>query len=349
MVRGHLTVDAVVIGGGIAGAACLFHLARLGLDSVLLERETDLGTHSTGRSAATLAPGYGGARSDELTEAGLPFLTSDGHGLAEHPLLTPRSLLWIHPAEPVRPTHALPGAEVITLDDAVAVCPPLRRETVTHAELQDGGFDIDVEELLRTFVRGARSAGGAVRTADAAARLERAADHWLVGTPETTIRARVVVDAAGAWADHVATAAGLAPAGMQPMKRTAFVAPVHAETASLPLLLAADHSFYVKPDVPGVVLGSRADETPIEPCDPGADEIDVAYAIDRINAHTTLAIRSVHRAWAGLRTFTADRVPLVAAHRDDPTFVWCAGLGGTGVQMSPGAGAEVASIVAAHL
>jgi D-arginine dehydrogenase len=155
------------------------------------------------------------------------------------------------------------------------------------------------------------------------------------------------VNAAGAWADDVAASAGLATAGLTPLKRTAFVAPVRADTTGLPLVLAADSSFYVKPDVPGVVLGSRADETPMEPCDPRAEEIDVAYAIDRINAHTTLDLRSVHRTWAGLRVFAADRQPLVEPHRHDASFVWCAGLGGTGVQTSPAVGARVAELAAA--
>jgi D-arginine dehydrogenase len=157
------------------------------------------------------------------------------------------------------------------------------------------------------------------------------------------------VNAAGAWADDVAAAAGLATAGLRSLKRTAFVAPVQVETQRLPLVLAADSSFYFKPDVPGALLCSRADETQVDPCDPRADEIDVAFAIDRINAHTTLDIRHVRRAWAGLRVFAPDRNPLVEPHRDDPTFIWCAGLGGTGVQTSPGVGARVAEFVSAAL
>lgn len=344
------TVDVVVVGGGIAGASSLYHLARSGVSAVLVEREAELGTHSTGRSAATLAPGYGGARNDELTEGSMPFLRTDGHGLADHPLLTPRALLWIHPVDAHGPTADLPGAAPIGIEEAVAVCPTLRPETVHRAALRADGADIDVEELLRTFVRGARQHGAVIRDGVGPVRLERRRDHWTVRTDAgVVVCARSVVNAAGAWADEVARSAGLAAAGLQPLKRTAFVAPVPVDTTGMPLLLAADSSFYVKPDVPGVVLGSRADETPMAPCDPGAEEIDVAYAIDRINAHTTLGIRSVRRAWAGLRVFAPDRNPLVGPHRDDPGFVWCAGLGGTGVQTSPAVGARVAELVAASL
>jgi hypothetical protein len=37
--------------------------------------------------------------------------------------------------------------------------------------------------------------------------------------------------------------------------------------------------------------------------------------------------------------------PIIEPHVDEPTFVWCAGLGGTGVQTSPGLGQRVAGLV----
>ena len=42
--------DAVVIGGGIVGAATVFWLARAGLDTVLLEMRSDLGSLTSAQS-----------------------------------------------------------------------------------------------------------------------------------------------------------------------------------------------------------------------------------------------------------------------------------------------------------
>ena len=338
------TVDVVVVGGGIAGASCAYHLGAEGLDTVLVEREPALGAHSTSRSAAALVPGYGGSENDVLTEAGRPFFESQAAGTAEHPLLIPRDLLWVYPAEPEGASRDLPGATPIGIDMAMAKCPVLRPGAISSASLQAGTFDIDVEGLLQALIRGARNNGVQVRLTSEATGLHRRKGYWQVDAV-ANVNARVVVNAAGAWADELAVRAGLAPFGFAALKRTAFVSPVSGVDQQLPMVVAADSSFYFKPDVAGLMLCSPADETPMPPGDPRPDELDVAYAIDRINAHSTLRIRSVRRAWAGLRVFAPDRQPVIQPHRADATFVWCAGLGGTGVQTAPGAGQRVAEIV----
>ena len=105
-----------------------------------------------------------------------------------------------------------------------------------------------------------------------------------------------------------------------------------------------DHSWYVKPDG-SQFLCSPADEQPSEPCDAKPEEIDVALAIDRINEATTLDIRHVASSWAGLRTFTADRSMVIGPEPGEPSFVWCVGQGGTGIQTAPATGRLVADLV----
>lgn len=341
-------VDVVVIGGGIAGASCLHHLAAAGLRSVLVEREAELGSHSTGRSAAVFAPGYGGPMNDAMCDESWDFLVSDGHGLSDVPLLAPRDLLFVSVVDPEHPNDELPGAEPISIDEAVRRCPVLRPGALSGAALHPGGRDIDVEALLRAFVRGARAAGGdIVRSAEAIA-IERGADHWTVDVGGQQLTAALVVNAAGAWGDHVNAAAGLAPVGLRALKRTAFLSPTSAPAASdmsgWPMTIAADHSCYFKPDVPGVLLCSRSEETPVEPGEPTVDELDVAMALERINTLTTLELRSVRAPWAGLRVFTDDRQPVVGSHPDDASFLMALGLGGTGVSTSPAVGARIAQL-----
>jgi D-arginine dehydrogenase len=160
-----------------------------------------------------------------------------------------------------------------------------------------------------------------------------------------TVRADVVVNAAGAWGDVVAARAGLAPVGLQPLRRTAFMTPSrHSGSERWPLLADVDHQWYVKPD--GIqFLCSPADEQPSEPCDAKPEPIDVALAIDRINEATTLDIRHVASSWAGLRSFVGDRSMVIGPDPAEPRFVWCVGQGGTGIQTSPAAGQLVADLL----
>ncbi len=74
----------------------------------------------------------------------------------------------------------------------------------------------------------------------------------------------------------------------------------------------------------------------MEPHDVRPEEIDVALAIERIEAATTLRIRHVRSSWAGLRSFVPDRRPVVGADPDLPGFFWLAGQGGFGIMTSPG-------------
>src|SRR5690606_28681325 len=130
---------------------------------------------------------------------------------------------------------------------------------------------------------------------------------WAVSDGRRRWRAPVLVDAAGAWADEIAALAGVAPIGLQPKRRSAFVfaPPAGHDVRNWPAFLAADESFYVKPDA-GMLLGSPANADPVVAHDVVAEELDVAIGIDQIQTFTTLAIRRPARTWAGLRSFVAD-------------------------------------------
>jgi D-arginine dehydrogenase len=80
---------------------------------------------------------------------------------------------------------------------------------------------------------------------------------------------------------------------------------------------------------------SPADETPDVARDATPADVDIARAIDIVNRLTRLQLRSVRSSWAGLRTFAADRSPVVGVAPDAPGFFWYVGQGGYGIQMGP--------------
>ncbi|MEX6724250.1 NAD(P)/FAD-dependent oxidoreductase [Parapedomonas caeni] len=343
--------DIVVIGAGIGGAsAAAFLAARARV--LVLEAEALPGYHTSGRSAAFYAETYGGPRVQPLTTASRAFLEMPPAGFADTPLLRPRGAL--HLARPTR-RHALleerdrfPGVTLTLLDaDAVAARLPMM-----HPDWLDGALwepdcrDIDTAALLQGYLAMVRRTGGEVLTDARVTALAREAAGWTVTAGDRRFQAPVVVNAAGAWADEVAVLAGIAPIGFTPLRRTmiSFKVPEAQFLPDLPVVLDIDGSFYFKPDA-GTIWASPHDEIPSVPCDAQPDELDIAITVDRIEAATTFRVRRIERSWAGLRTFSPDRVPVYGFEPAAPGFFWCSGQGGFGFQTAPAAGELVAALV----
>jgi D-arginine dehydrogenase len=65
------------------------------------------------------------------------------------------------------------------------------------------------------------------------------------------------------------------------------------------------------------------------------EELGVAIAMDRLESATRLRPKRILNRWAGLRVFVPDRTPLLGADPADDSFIWCAALGGYGIQTAP--------------
>ena len=101
--------------------------------------------------------------------------------------------------------------------------------------------------------------------------------------------------------------------------------------------------FYARAES-GAMMGSPADETPMSPCDVQPDELDIAIAVDRLQTATTLTISRINRSWAGLRSFVADKTPVVGFDPGVEGFFWLAGQGGYGIQTAPSMGRVAAAL-----
>jgi D-arginine dehydrogenase len=330
--------DVAVVGAGIAGAAVAWELAAAGAEVVVLDAASQPGTHSTGRSAAVLTETTGPPVVRALARASRAFLASPPDAFSDVPLVAPKPVLWVadEAAAAAGRLGAVPEARPVTVEEARAMAPLLRSEAVAAAAVEDDGLEIDVDALLSGYLRGLRRRGGRVVCGARATALERVDRGWRLTTEAGGFGAAAVVDAAGAWADEVARLAGRPPAGLRPLRRTAFVfrPPPGVEVRGWPLVMDAAERFYLKPEG-GLLLASPADETPTDPCDARAEEVDVAVGIDRIESAFDLRVRTVVRAWAGLRTFGPDRVPVVGPDPEQPSFVWLAGQGGYGIKTAP--------------
>lgn len=330
--------DVLVIGGGMAGVSIGFELSA-DRRVLVVDTERTLAYHTTGRSAAMFLETYGSQAIRALTSASRGYLENPPH---ERPLLTPLAMLYV--AAPGR-GHAVtdlyrevrplaPDVVLLDAEEAVGLQPLLRPESVELALIEPGAMEIDVHALHQGYLRGLRARGAAVQTSSHVTLAARSAGEWTVTMADgRTVQAETVVNAAGAWADQVAQRFGAAPVGLRALRRSAFMVDAPPGTTG-PMIDDIDEAFYLKPDA-GKLLCSPSEETPQEPGDARPDEVEIARAIEAINAATTLDVRHVRSSWAGLRNFVADRNPVVGFDPAVEGFFWYAGQGGYGIQTAP--------------
>ena len=345
--------DFLVVGSGIAGSSIASELAATA-KVLLIERESCHGYHTTGRSAAMFIESYGNAWIRRLTGASRGFFDSPPDGFCSHALLKRRGSLTIATRDQISALEVLAadvkatGSEVQQIDGeaARALTPILRRDRVAQAVFEPNSCDIDTHGLHGGFLCLARARGADVRLNAGVEGIERRTAGWRIslagGAP---VEARVIVNAAGAWADVIAGMAGVRPIGLEPRRRTALLIdpPVGLPIDGWPTVMDVDERFYFKPES-GSLLASPADETPSAPVDAAPEEIDIAECIDRIELATTLCVTQVRRSWAGLRTFAPDRTPVFGYDPDVADFFWFAGQGGYGMQTAPGAARLAAAL-----
>ena len=345
------TIDAIVIGAGIAGATVAAHLAQ-DRRVALIEAEEAAGYHSTGRSAAIWILNYGPPDVRVLTGLSRPFFENPGDGFADAPILSRRPVVFLAPPEQTEHLGRLlaegSGLREAPIEEIRRMVPALRPEYAVQAAIEEDAFDMDVASLHQGFLRQLRSLGGTLALRSRTGRIERRGETWHVDVAGgNTFSAPVVVNASGAWGDVVAEQAGVRPLGLVPKRRTGCVIdPQPFAVRDWPMINDVDHTWYIRPEARTKLMVSPADETDIHPHDVQPDEFDVAVAIDRMQQAMDIEVRRVEHSWAGLRTFTPDRSLAFGWDPEAKGFFWCVGQGGYGIQTSPAAGKLVADVIA---
>ncbi len=345
-------VDVIILGAGMAGASLAAELAGE-RSVVVLEMEPQPGYHATGRSAAMFFESYGNATVRALTRASRRFLEQPPAGFADVRLLSPRSALFVADAARVDQLQAvlqLPdaSAHMRAVDAATArsLCPILRPEWTVAGVLDESGEDMDVAAIHQGYLQSARRNGARVVTGAGESVIARHAGLWHVGSRAGEFAAPIVANATGAWADGVASRAGVAQVGLQPLRRSCALipAPPGHDASRWPMVIDVAEEFYFKPDA-GQLLLSPANEDPMDPCDAAPEDLDIALAVDRFETVTTVEVRRVTHRWAGLRSFVADRSPVVGFDPQADGFFWLAGQGGYGIQMAPALARTAAALL----
>ena len=345
--------DVIVIGAGMAGASVAYWLAQR-CRVLVLERESQPGYHTTGRSAAMYLEAYGSEQVRALTLASKAFFQAPPAGFADQPLMKRRGALMVAMPDEL----ALLDAHVALLERTGVqhnvltpsqVCdkvPVLKPECVGGGVYEPDAADLDVHALHQGFLKGIRRHNGQVICNANVTGLRHDGIAWQVDTTAGSWVASRVVNAAGAWADELGALAGARAIGLVPYRRTAFTfaPPQGVDVSGWPMVYSASEAWYFKPDA-GSLLASPANADACAPQDVQPEEWDVALGVHRLESVSTLAIRRPSHTWAGLRSFVADHSLVGGFDAQAPGFFWVAGQGGYGIQTAPAMGQACAGLM----
>ena len=358
--------DIVIVGGGCMGAATAYYLTLHGAGRVvLIERETQLGTASTGRNAGGVRHQFSDPANIALSresialfgrfeeEVGSPIdFWQDGYLFL---LSSEASTQRFRQSVTLQRSLGL-DVQWLSGDEAARMTPGLDVSGVVAATFcaQDG--ITDPNGVTMGFARAAQARGLTILRDTEVTGFDVAGGRITrVRTSAGDIATGAVVNAAGPWAGQVAAMAGVA-LPVTPERRHIFIAHPEAGAswddprfagrtpASRLMVIDFDTTFYFHREGAGLLFGMG---DPSE--QPG---FDISVKWDFLPEVTEVAVRrlpaladaAVTHAWAGLYEMTPDHNPVIGPLGLDG-FYAVAGFSGHGFQQAPAAGRILADVM----
>lgn len=355
------TAEVVIVGGGCMGASVAYHLSRRGItDVVVLERETMLGTGSTGRNAGGVRHQFSNEANIRLSIESIRMLErfADDVGYAVDFHQDGYLFLLSSPAgvETFRGNVALQrglGVDVEWLDapEAARLAPGLDTTGVIGATFCRRDGIADPNGVTMGFAKAAQAAGVTIeRDVEVTGIRVRHGRVAGVETAQGSIDTGIVVNAAGPWARAIGAMAGV-DVPVDPVRRHIFIATLDArEPAAVPashiMVIDFETTFYFHREGAGLLFGmGDPKETPTFDTTVQWDFLPqvIDVAVKRLPA---LASASIAHAWAGLYEMSPDANPLIGPAATVEGFFLINGFSGHGFQHSPAAGRILADIIA---
>jgi dimethylglycine dehydrogenase len=259
-----------VIGGGVAGCSLLYHLTRLGWSDVVLLEQHELTSGSTWHSAGLCTQFNQSYNLMHLLRTSVDCYQQleaetgqavDYHRCGSVRIATTEDRL--HQFLQVGGIAASLGVpyEIVSAERALEHFPLMEADGVLAAAYLPTDGHVDPSGLTSAFARGATARGARIIRHRRVVGIERRHGAWLLsakGPDASTIRAEVVVNAAGLWAREVAALVG-ADLPLVPMQHhylvTEPLALVAGREQELPVFRDPDNSFYCRQEQEGLLVG----------------------------------------------------------------------------------------------
>lgn len=352
--------SAVVIGGGVIGAAVAYHLAARGVRDVLvLDRGGEAGSGSTGRATGGFRVQFASAMLvalSLLSRAKLQRFTDETGGDCGY---VPAGYLWIAETAAELDTlrAALAAQRAAGVNDAVEVDaaraaelnPALRRAPIAGATYCANDGFIRPLQILEGYRRAAERRGARFVWDSDVVGFEGARDGRLlaVRTAGERFATEAVVVAAGAWSARVAALAGITIPVTPLRRQVAVTVPTSVLPATMPMTLYAGDGFHLRVRDRRVLL-LLPSAGGVDPFDDTVDErwLDDVVRIARARV-PVLERAALDRSacWAGLYEMTPDAHPILDRAPGVANCYLVTGASGHGVMHAPALGQLAAELI----
>lgn len=358
------TADAIIIGGGINGAAAAFFLARAGLWPVIVERLPVLAGLTTAKSMEAFRAQFVEPEHISLMLESIDFYThfAERTGLAEADIgvhqqgylfLTtqPERIAEFRARVATQHAHGLTDVAFLDGETARRQFPYLSPEVVA-ATFRAGDGWLSSNEAAQGF---ARASGAAIALNTTVTGFLTAGGRVAgVETDRGPIAAPVVVLAAGPYAARVAALAGI-ELPLQVIRRHRVTIGQHPLIPVwAPMTIDQDTGAHWRPEGPGAALAWAQDhEPPGEPVDnvrPNPNfPFEVLEGVSRLSPFWATVADSLKsnqvRLSAGQYTMAPDGEPIVGPHDELDGLYFALSCNGHGVMAAPAVGRLLADLV----
>jgi sarcosine oxidase subunit beta len=369
------TADVVIVGGGCMGASVAYHLARREItDVILVERESQLGTASTGRNAGGVRHQFSHPANIEMSRESIVlfanFENAVGHAIDFWPdgylflLSSDASVKAFQQNVTLQRRHGI-NVDWLDAQEAAGLCPGLSVDGVLGATYCGDDGIADPNGVTQGFAKAAQARGVEIRRGEEVFGIAiESGGVTEVETSAGSIATRAVVNAAGPWAATIGRMVGI-DVPVTPERRHIFIAqpqgggswdnpslgpqgPGPRVPSTRLMVIDFGTTFYFHREGSGLLFGmADPDEQPGFDTTVKWDFLPkvIEVAMRRLPA---LGDAAVSHAWAGLYEMTPDHNPIIGPARDVQGFYTIAGFSGHGFQHSPAAGRILADLITGH-
>ena len=347
--------SVVIVGGGVIGCSCAFHLAEAGARDVVLVERGALASGSSSRAAGGVRAQF----SDELNiriglrslEAFADFPRRPGYEID----LKPVGYLFVLTRDEdvatftrnVELQNALGvPSRMIGSDEVHALCPLLRVDDVLAGAFSPSDGHATPEAVVQGYASGARVHGAHIETSCELSGLSVAHGAiTAVHTTKGTIQTDTVICAAGAWSRACGALAGV-ELPVTPLRREVlFTEPMPGIPKEIPMSIDFATSFYFHREGPGMLMGMAAPgEQPGFDAQPSDELIPAMIEVAERRA-PALARVGIKGGWAGFYELTPDHNALIGEAPGVARFLYATGFSGHGFLQAPAVGEVVRDLV----